>query len=344
MTAVEQPTALANAIDSYLVALEAEGKSINTVRTYGFVLRQLERFVAGLGCTRPEDLTPDMLRRVLAETMAQGRRRAAAGDRKTKGGEGEARMIHCAARGLAAFLRSDGVAMSDFKSVRRVKPPERIQPRLRLEDFAALLQAVERRHVCGYVPRMIATREDALIHFLADTGLRAFEVSRMNVADVDLDRGIVVVQQGKGRKPRVLSILDPNEAAGGPTIAALNAYVRERAARLKHLRRTSDALWIGFRGTRLSPGLLRDALRQLCLEAGLDTNRPPHAFRRGWFTASYQSAPSDLPVLAARMGWSDKSQNMIAVYTRGAELDLAAEPRPSLASRWQRQLGLGAVG
>jgi hypothetical protein len=36
------------------------------------------------------------------------------------------------------------------------------------------------------------------------------------------------------------------------------------------------------------------------------------------------------------MGWSDKSNHMVRVYTRGAEIDLAAtQPRVSIARRWR---------
>jgi hypothetical protein len=56
------------------------------------------------------------------------------------------------------------------------------------------------------------------------------------------------------------------------------------------------------------------------------------------FTENYHADPSALPILAARMGWSaGADSNMAAVYTRGAEVDLArTQPRPSTAQRWHR--------
>ncbi len=350
---VQPPTALADAIDRYLLSLEAEAKSRGTLSSYGSALRQLERFAAARGCTDPQQLTPDLLRAALAATMAEGRRRIA--EHRTlnnnKGGEGQARIMHAAARGLARYLRAQDVLIDDFMGVRAVKMPERIQPRIRPNDFLALqkaaaerLAAVEGRRVWqtrrrqSTAPSFVALREDALIRFLADTGLRAMEVSRLDVVDVNLDRGIVTVRQGKGRKPRVLSIWDPNLPDGGPTVAALRRYADERATTLHRLRRTCDGFWIGPRGKRLSPGSLRNALAALCSEAGLDGVRPPHAFRRGWFTESYKSDPRELPLLRARMGWSRASEQLVSVYTRGAELELSAEPRPSLSGRWAQQL------
>jgi hypothetical protein len=46
-----------------------------------------------------------------------------------------------------------------------------------------------------------------------------------------------------------------------------------------------------------------------------------HAFRRGHFTLAYLADPRELPLLVARMGWSEQSHNMLNVYTHGAMLD-----------------------
>src|SRR2546425_148036 len=85
VAAVEPPTDLARAIDSYLLALEAAAKSRSTILTYASALRQLEWLARGLDCTRPEDLTPDLLRRALAYTMSEGRRKALQNPRRNKG-------------------------------------------------------------------------------------------------------------------------------------------------------------------------------------------------------------------------------------------------------------------
>lgn len=330
-------TDLAKAIDSYLLALEAAGKSRRTIATYRSVLRQLERFVVGLSCTRPEDLTGEVLRRALIHTTAEGRRRAAQKGGRNKGGEGQARTMSIAARGLLRFLQGEGHQVHDLSHVPHPKQVERIQPRVRPDDFLALKRAAEARPAgpsLSFRQRLVATRDNALIHFLCDTGLRAEEVSRLDDVDVDLDRGIVVVREGKGRKPRLLCILDRDSADGGPTVQALSAYRAARTNLQAWSRVRSPAFWIGTRGARLSPNALRKILKQLCKEAEIDENRMPHAFRRSWFTESYKSDPRDLPVLRARMGWARSSEQLVGVYTRGAEMEFSAEPRPSLSRRW----------
>jgi hypothetical protein len=96
-----------------------------------------------------------------------------------------------------------------------------------------------------------------------------------------------------------------------------------------------EYLWTSVYGRHLSRAMIRRVLGGLCESGGLDSNRPPHAFRRGNFTENYKNDPRSVQLLAARMGWSDKSHHMVSVYTRGAELELAADQAlPSLASLW----------
>jgi integrase len=160
-----------------------------------------------------------------------------------------------------------------------------------------------------------------------ETGLRADEVSHLNVDDVDLDAGVIVVHRGKGRKERLLGIADiesPDD--GGEAVRRLRMYLVERDRRPKIVHQR--ALWIGIRGRRMTPSSLRNTLATLCEEAGCQRSLPVHAFRRGWFTAAYREDPRDLPILSARMGWSKSAESrMAAVYTRGASLDLAVAPR-----------------
>ena len=49
----------------------------------------------------------------------------------------------------------------------------------------------------------LGCRDYALLLALLDTGARASEITALNVGDLDLSTGSVVIRQGKGRKPRV---------------------------------------------------------------------------------------------------------------------------------------------
>ncbi len=64
-------------------------------------------------------------------------------------------------------------------------------------------------------------RETAMIHLMLGEGLRAKEVATLELADVDLDGGALIVRNGKGGHQRVLPI-------GEPTAKALRAYLEHR--------------------------------------------------------------------------------------------------------------------
>jgi integrase/recombinase XerD len=321
-------TALAHHIDWYLGFLAARPASSRTIATYRSALGRLERFAGS------QALDADLLRAAAVDYMAEGARSLEADEpTRTKGNEGGARIMVIAARGMVKALRKSGnVSVCDLSSVETPRVPERLQPRVDLADYARLCEALARRAAYPRYPRYLLARDSALVLFLFETGLRASEASRLNVADVDLNTGEVRIHQAKSRKARRLGISDPDDetGCGGETVRRLRAYLVERAKQPETGLR-QRALWLGARGKRLSPASMRVILRDLCAEAGM-SNLPVHAFRRGWFTVAYRSEPRDLPILAARMGWSQHSTRMVAVYTRGAMLDLAAMPRP-LVSR-----------
>ncbi len=247
-----------------------------------------------------------------------------------------------AARTLARWLLAQGVPVADLSMIKPPRAPERIQPRLRHEEFLSLEQTVLRRLLDGYhfSVRSVIARDLALLNLLADTGLRCGEVCSMRTQDVDFDRGTISVWRGKGHKQRVLSIVDAYDPHGGRTLHLLAQWLEARET-MRHTEE-HDMLWVSLRGTPLTRTLLRSVLSELCKAAWLPSNRPPHAFRRANFTESYRDDPRAIKLLAARMGWSEKSTHMIATYTRGAELELAAtEALPSLASRWHETPSLG---
>lgn len=323
-------TPLAEQIDWYLTLMAGRPASPRTIRTYRSELRKLQHFAGMQGVYDAQHLTADVLVRSAADFMAEGARAVIADlpGTRTKGNEAAARTMVTAARGLNAALRKlRKLSVPDLAGVPTPSSPERLQPRVSLDDYEQMLRALDRREAYSRYPRFLLARDRALVQFLIETGMRAAEVARLNVADVDLTTGEVRINQAKARKARRLGILDPDDEAGdgGITVRQLRAYLAERPQKLR--RTKQQALWIGPRGGRLSTSSLRAILRTLCEEAGT-VNLPVHAFRRGWFTAAYRSEPRDLPILAARMGWSPNDTRMVAVYTRGAMLDFAALPRP----------------
>lgn len=52
----------------------------------------------------------------------------------------------------------------------------------------------------------LGVRDRAMLETLYSTGMRRMELVGLKVADIDEDRGIVMIRQGKGRKDRITTI------------------------------------------------------------------------------------------------------------------------------------------
>ncbi len=69
---------------------------------------------------------------------------------------------------------------------------------------------------------------------LLDTGARAKEFLNINLEDIELATGAIMIRQGKGRKPRMVFL-------GRKTIRAIRAYLRARHD-------NNPALWVSIHG------------------------------------------------------------------------------------------------
>ena len=327
---------LANAIECFLLLAQTERRlAPRTVLLYTKALAKLQAFAISKGRARVDDLSPNLLRAAAAfemDSTADHVTRAT----NWRGGEGMGSCMVSATRTMVRRLGEEypDLQLPDLSMVKAPRVPKRIQPRLENGEFAQLEATLRLRLLRDRVPRFLIARDQAILTLLGNTGLCAEECCNLNVEDVDLDEGAVRVQHGKGNKWRILTIVDPDPAErhGGEVVRALGDYLRYRE-RIFGPGRTV-ALWLTPHGNRLNPHGLRQMLSALCEEAGIDGNRPPHAFRRAYFTEQYRDQPLALPVLVERMGW--ESDTMAKVYTRGVDVELARRiPLPLQSKKWR---------
>jgi len=88
----------------------------------------------------------------------------------------------------------------------RLRKPRRLPPYLDRGDFERLLAQAERglRGQKAWQKQ----RNKALILTLAYTGMRKGELLRLQVGDIDFERRVILIRQGKGRKDRVIPMVD----------------------------------------------------------------------------------------------------------------------------------------
>jgi integrase/recombinase XerD len=132
-------------------------------------------------------------------------------------------------------------------------------------------------------------RDKAILLFLLDTGVRANELLNMNLADINLMNGSIIIQQGKGNKQRIVFL-------GKKSRKALRAYIKRRQDNNAYLWITDDVEKLEY------PGLRKIIIRRAKL-AGIN---PPsiHSFRRA-FAINMLRAGVDVFSLQKLMGHAD---------------------------------------
>jgi site-specific recombinase XerD len=103
-------------------------------------------------------------------------------------------------------------------------------------------------------------------------GLRLGEALALCLKDVDLDRGIVVVQRGKGGKRRVVG-LDPGACA------LVERWLRVRS---EHVVGRSAPMICTLDGKPLDQSYVRHLLPRLARRVGIDKRVHAHAFRHAF--------------------------------------------------------------
>jgi len=286
-------------IESFLIDRRAQGLSPETIRFYKKKLKYFLNYCEGQALTQISQLTPDLIRRYVLELS----------ETHNPGG------VHACFRPLRTLLlwiEDEEIMPPDWKNpIRKVKAPklsnEPIEP-IDLQDINLLLKTCE--------GNFSGARDKAMILGLLDTGARAHEYLNVNLEDIELATGSVLIRQGKGRKPRLVFI-------GRKTIRAIRAYLRTRHD-------TNPALWVSIHGDRMTYAALRCLLRRRAQHVGLKSIPSPHDFRRAFALTMLRSGVdifalqklmghSDLQVLRRYLAQTD--QDIQTAHMRGSPVD-----------------------
>ncbi len=286
-------------IESFLIDRKSQGLSPNTIDFYAKKLKYFLKYCEGQALTQVSQLTTDMIRRYvlgLSETHNPGG-------------------VHACFRPLRTMLywvEEEEIMPDGWKNpIRRVKAPklpiEPIEP-IQIEDLQLLL------NTCKH--NFSGIRDKAMMLGLLDTGARALEFLDLNLEDVELASGSVMIRKGKGRKPRLVFF-------GRKTIRAIRAYLRSR-------RDNNPALWVSIYGDRMTYNALRCLLRRRGELMDLKDTPTPHDFRRAFalimlrngvdiFALQRLMGHSDLQVLRRYLAQTD--EDVHTAHMRGSPVD-----------------------
>jgi integrase/recombinase XerD len=278
-------------LPSWLRHLAAERRSPRTVKLYATGVRLYLEW-----CTEKR----------MDPVLGRGQVQAFTADLLEQGREPEtARAYQKAVRQYAKWLHAEGELEADpLLGIRPPKIDRKVTPVLGADQLHKLVRACDGKTLRD-------RRDEALIRLMVETGLRAGEAVDLQLGDVDLDAGLLVVRRGKGGKGRVVPF-------GPQTVRALDRYIRLRR---QHPLAATPALWLGEGGRGFTYAGLFRALARRATAAGIP-NFHPHVLRHT-AAARWLAKGGSEGGLMAVAGWSRRE--MLDRYVAATRADLAAQ-------------------
>ena len=168
-------------------------------------------------------------------------------------------------------------------------------------------QEVEQIMTLCDVEEPIGLRDRALLEVLYSTGMRRLEIVRLKLFDLQLDRGLILVNQGKGSKDRYVPI-------GARAAAWLEKYIREGRPQL--VSEPDDfTVFLTAQGEPFSRDHLTFAVRERIEAAKLGKGGACHLFRHTMATLMHENG-ADIRHIQAILGHEDIRTTQI--YTQVA--------------------------
>ena len=270
--------------ETFLIGIKTEVGSKETLAWYR---KRLGRLVEFLGDRELETVGLDDLRAFVSVLQDQDVKWSHHHFHKPVPGRLSVSTIHGYVRAVKKFynwMMENGYIDLAHNAAIRLKKPKlpRHEPKaISDEDLVSMLRTA---HGWG----RYATRNFAMLVFMAETGCRVGGLVELRLGDVDLENGRALVTE-KGDKTRAVFF-------GGEVKAALTAWLSDRAA-------DGDFVFVGERG-RLTCNGVRLLLRRLARAAGVKGRVNPHSFRHA-FARRHLLNGGDIGILSDLMGHSD---------------------------------------
>ena len=265
------------------------GRSPNTVKGYVSDLATL----AGYADTF-DAFTLEALRTWLADALTAGRSRATLARRTA------------AARAFSTWAYRQGYI--DHDAAARLKAPKvnRALPNVvRGERATELVEedTADDAHPAEHL------RDRAMLELLYATGMRVGELTGLNLADIDLARGLARVT-GKGNKQRVVPF-------GREATLALNEWLEFGRSELAN-GKAEDAVFVGSRGGRIDQRQVRRVVERAGQRAGV-SDISPHTLRHTAATHMLEGG-ADLRVVQEMLGHSSLQTTQIYTHVSAQRL------------------------
>ena len=168
-------------------------------------------------------------------------------------------------------------------------------PRLerRLPKHVLTIREAETVMAVPNVTDSLGLRDRAILETLYSTGIRRMEVVGLKLYDMDVDRGTLMVRQGKGKKDRMVPI-------GGRAISWINRYITEVRPRLI-VDPNDVTLFLTHLGEAFTTNRLTQMVREYVDAADIGKRGSCHLFRHTMATLMLENG-ADVRFIQAMLG------------------------------------------
>jgi integrase/recombinase XerD len=155
------------------------------------------------------------------------------------------------------------------------------------------------------ISQPLGIRDRAILETFYSTGMRRNELVNLKLNDLDMERGVVMIRQGKGKKDRCIPI-------GERALAWIDKYLIE-ARPLLIQEPDNGAVFISNNGSRLTDDALSRLVRWYVDRAQLSKRGSCHMFRHTMATLMLENG-ADIRFIQQMLGHAELSTTQ--VYTQ----------------------------
>lgn len=297
---------LESRIDAFLAYRRtARNNAAPTLKAYSSDLLQFAAFAESRGIASPSAVSLNDLRAFLASLQVRHYARTTLARKQA------------ALRAFFKWARRNGLVVNDPTRGLFAPRQQRSLPKFLRTDEINTLMGLPDKSPAGL-------RDRALLELLYASGIRAGELVKLNIADLDLEAGEVRIREGKGRKERIGLL-------GGAAADALRRYLDHGRPALDAKSRagTFSALLLNKFGKPLSDRGVRRTFDKYVEAAGSRLKITPHVLRHSFATHLLENG-ADLRSVQELLGHANLATTQIYTHVATERLKVIydeAHPR-----------------
>lgn len=217
----------------------------------------------------------------------------------------------CHVRSFYSYLENTGVIENNpAKNISIVVSKEVKKPNfLSSQEIRELINAFSDKCRTEY-------RDKTVVVLFYATGLRANELIKLNVSDIDFERGMLFIREGKRNRQRYISI-------PGNALTRLDEYIKKQ----RYRKGRQPALFTRRDSQRLSASMLRTIIREAAKRADLQKRITPLTLRHTYATHMLQEGVP-ITVLGKLMGHSTLRETSAYIHVIRPRVNEAIKQHP----------------